>query len=50
MGIGKSTTLLCLTKINNNYCNISLKAFNVNEKYVLIWKYQLLWLEVDYAM
>ena len=50
MGIGKTTTLLALTKLKKNYCYFNIRALNDNERHILIWKENLLLLEVAYAM
>ena len=50
MGIGKSTTLLALSKIQKNYCYLNIKALKEEENNILIWRDKLLLLEIAYAM
>ena len=50
MGIGKSTTLLALSKLKENYCYFNIKSLNDHQDQLLVWKDELLLLEVAYAM
>ena len=50
MGIGKSTTLLGLLKLNSKYCYLNIKALKEAEEHILVWRDQLLLLEIAYFM
>ena len=50
MGIGKSTTLLGLLKIQSNYCYLNIKALKEVEEHVLVWRDQILIPEIANAM
>ena len=50
MGIGKSTTLLGLLKLNSEYCYLNIKALKEAEDHILVWRDQLLLLEIAYFM
>ena len=50
MGIGKSTTLLALLKLKNNYCYFNIKALKEYEDNFLTRKNQILLTKVAYAL
>ena len=50
MGIGKSTTLLGLSKIEYNYCYLNIKALKEAENHVNVWKDQILIREIVNTM
>lgn len=50
MGIGKSTTLLALSRMKENYCYFNIKSLNDHQDQLFIWKDELILLEVAHAM
>ncbi len=50
MGIGKSTTLLALSKIVPNYCYLNIKALKESEDHIHVWKDRILIKEIVNTM